>query len=41
MKFSKGQEELMIEGCKEMAGESLRICKEWEHLDLEIDWEWE
>ena len=34
------QEELLIEGYKEMAEDSLRICKEWEHVDAELDWEW-
>ncbi|MBU1136734.1 MAG: hypothetical protein ABIG37_02350 [Nanoarchaeota archaeon] len=34
------QEELMIEGYKEMAKESLRICEEWKHVDAELDWEW-
>ena len=29
-KCKRGQEELMIEGCKEMAEESLKIAKEWE-----------
>ncbi|MBU0760598.1 MAG: hypothetical protein KJ600_05795 [Nanoarchaeota archaeon] len=33
-------EELMIEGCKEMAEESLKITKEFEQADAEIDWEW-
>ena len=31
---------LLIEGCKEMAEESLRITKEWESVDSELDWEW-
>ena len=30
----------MIEGCKEMAEESLRVTKEWEPIDNELDWEW-
>ncbi len=34
------QEELLIEGYKEMAEDSLRICKEFEHSDSDIDWEW-
>ena len=29
-KNKKEQEKLLIEGCKEMAGESLKIAKEWE-----------
>ena len=35
------QEELLIEGCKVMAEESLRICKEWETTDATLDWECE
>lgn len=34
------QKELLIEGCKEMAKDSLRITKEFEASDAEIDWEW-
>jgi hypothetical protein len=34
------QKELLIEGCKEMAEDSLKICKEWEKIDSESDWEW-
>ena len=30
----------MIEGCKEMAEDSLRITKEWETTDSRLDWEW-
>ena len=37
----KEQEKLLIEGYKEMAEDSLRICKEWEHIDSELDWEWD
>jgi len=29
-KNKKEQEKLLIEGCKEMTGESLKIAKEWE-----------
>ena len=34
--------ELLIEGYKEMAEESLKITKEWESTDAEMDknWEW-
>ena len=39
-KNKRKQKELLIEGCKEMAEESLRICKEWEAVDSELDWEW-
>jgi len=32
--------EAMVEGCKEMAEDSLRITKEWETTDSRLDWEW-
>jgi hypothetical protein len=32
------QIELLIEGCKVMAEENLRICKEWEGVDTKFDW---
>jgi len=35
------QEELLIEGCKVMAEDSLKITKEWERIDAELDWEWD
>ena len=31
---------LLIEGCKEMAGESLKITKEFEAIDEDFDWKW-
>jgi uncharacterized protein YigA (DUF484 family) len=34
------QKELLIEGYKETAKESLRICKEWEAVDAELNVEW-
>ena len=34
------QEELMIEGCKEMAEENLRITKEFEAIEDLSQWEW-
>jgi len=34
------QTELLIEGCKEMAKDSLRITKEWENTDRTLDWEY-
>ena len=44
MKFSeehkRKQEELMIEGCKEMYDDMIKICKECETVDSELDWEW-
>lgn len=39
-KCKREKEQLLIEGCKEMAEDSLRITKEWEKTDSEIDWEW-
>ena len=39
-KNKRKKEELLIEGCKEMAKENLKICKEWEHLDKEVDSNW-
>ncbi len=38
-KQKRGQEQLLIEGYKEMAEESLRITKEWENTDATLDWE--
>ena len=32
--------ELMIEGAKETAEESLKIAKEFEAIDEDFDWEW-
>ena len=34
------QRGLLIEGYKEMAGESLRINKEFEAIEGDFDWEW-
>ena len=34
------QKELLIEGCKEMAQDMLKITKEWETTDSQLDWEW-
>ena len=39
-KHKRMQEELMIEGCKEMAEESLKITKEFEATEDFHDWEW-
>ena len=36
----KLQRELLIEGCKVMAKDSLRITKEFEHVDSELNVEW-
>jgi len=37
----RNQEDLLIEGCKVMAEESLKICKEWETTDATLDWDCE
>ena len=34
------QRELLIEGYKEMAEESLKITKEFEAIEEDFDWEW-
>jgi len=34
------QRALLVEGYKEMAGESLKITKEFEPLENELEWEW-
>lgn len=34
------QNELLIEQCKVMAEDDLRMTKEWENTDNTIDWEW-
>ncbi len=34
------QKALLIEGCKAMAKDSLRINKEWKATEGELDWEW-
>ena len=34
------QKELLIEGYKEMAEESLKITKKWEATDSKLDWKW-
>ena len=35
------QTDLMIEGAKATAEESLKITKEFEAIDEDFDWEWE
>ncbi len=40
-KNKRRQKELLIEGYKEMAEDSLKICREWKHADAELDWEWD
>ena len=39
-KQKKQQQMLLIEGCKEMAEESLKICKEFDSIEEYFDWEW-
>lgn len=39
-KSQKTQEELLIEGCKEMAEESKKITKEFENIEDLSEWEW-
>jgi len=39
-KCKREREELMIEGCKAMAEESLKITKEFESIENLEDWEW-
>ena len=34
------QEQLLIEGCKAMAGENLKITKEFEAIEDLKNWEW-
>ncbi|MFH1308244.1 MAG: hypothetical protein ABIH72_05305 [archaeon] len=34
------QEQLLIEGYKEMAEESLKINKEFESIEEDFDWKW-
>lgn len=36
----RNQEELLIEGCKEMAEENLKITKEFEAIEDLDNWEW-
>ena len=39
-KCKRKQEDLLIEGYKEMAEESLKISKEFEAIEEDFDWEW-
>ena len=36
----RSQEELLIEGCKKMAEEDLKITKEFEAIENLDNWEW-
>lgn len=39
-KCKREQEQLLIEGCKVMAGENFKITKEFEGIENLNDWEW-
>ena len=39
-KCKREQEQLLIEGCKVMAEENLKITKEFEAIENLDDWEW-
>ena len=39
-KHKREQEQLLIEGCKVMAEESLKITKEFEVIENLDEWEW-
>lgn len=39
-KYKREKEQLLVEGCKVMAEDMLKINKEWEVVDADIDWEW-
>ncbi|MEK6922723.1 MAG: hypothetical protein AABX08_02910 [Nanoarchaeota archaeon] len=39
-KHKREQEQLLIEGCKLMAEESLKITKEFEAIENLDDWKW-
>lgn len=39
-KCKREQEQLLIEGYKEMAEESLKINKEFEAIEEDLDWKW-
>ncbi len=39
-KCKREKEELLIEGCKEMAEENLKITKEFEAIENLENWEW-
>ena len=44
MKFSeeckRKDRELLIEGCKAMAEDMVKINKEWKTINADLDWEW-
>jgi hypothetical protein len=37
---NRKDETLLIEGCREMYDDMIKICKEWESVDSDLDWEW-
>ncbi|MEK6927688.1 MAG: hypothetical protein AABX11_04615 [Nanoarchaeota archaeon] len=37
---NRQKKELLIEGYIEMAEESLKICKEFDTIEEDFDWEW-
>ena len=39
-KQKRQERQLLVEGCKEMADESLKITKEFETIEGDLDWEW-
>jgi len=39
-KQKRAQTKLLVEGYKEMSQHNLKICKDWEKIDSELDWEW-
>jgi len=39
-KNKREQEQLLIESCKVMAEESLKIAEEFEKIEGDFDWEW-
>ena len=40
-KQKRNQKELLIEGYREMAEESLKIAREFEAIEEDFDWEWQ
>lgn len=39
-KCKREREDLLIESCKVMYNDMIKINKEWESVDADIDWEW-
>jgi len=39
-KYRREQEQLLIEGYKEMAKENLKVNKEFELIEEDFDWKW-